>query len=62
MLANVRVEYAFTVIDPAVPPERRISPRRSLYVLVGALLGFTLGISAAYLRSIRRRRIGSTST
>jgi uncharacterized protein involved in exopolysaccharide biosynthesis len=54
MLANARTEYAFTVIDPAVPPERRESPRRSLYVLVGAFMGGVVGLFVAYLRRKRR--------
>jgi len=51
MLANVRVEYAFTVIDPAVAPERRLSPKRSLYILAGLVAGFAIGVLVAYLRS-----------
>jgi uncharacterized protein involved in exopolysaccharide biosynthesis len=53
MLANVRTEFAFTVIDPAVPPERKYRPRRSLYVLYGMFLGFAIGVMAAYWRSAR---------
>lgn len=54
MLANARTEYAFTVIDPATPPERRESPRRSIYVLVGAFMGAVAGLFVAYLRRKRR--------
>jgi uncharacterized protein involved in exopolysaccharide biosynthesis len=53
MLANVRTEFAFTVIDPAVPPERKYRPQRSLYVLFGLFLGFAIGVLAAYWRSAR---------
>jgi uncharacterized protein involved in exopolysaccharide biosynthesis len=53
MLANVRMEFAFTVIDPAVPPERKDHPKRSLYVLFGLFLGFAIGVLAAYWRSAR---------
>jgi uncharacterized protein involved in exopolysaccharide biosynthesis len=53
MLANVRMEFAFTVIDPAVPPERKYRPKRSLYVLFGLFLGFSIGVLAAYVRSAR---------
>ena len=53
MLANVRMEFAFTVIDPAVPPERKYRPHRSLYVLFGLFLGFAIGVLAAYWRSAR---------
>jgi uncharacterized protein involved in exopolysaccharide biosynthesis len=53
MLANVRTEFAFTVIDPAVPPERKYRPKRTLYVLFGLFLGFAIGVLAAYVRSAR---------
>ena len=54
MLANARAEYAFTVIDPAVPPERKISPHRSIYILFGAFAGSAIGLLVAYLRRKRR--------
>lgn len=44
MLANAREEYAFTVVDPAVAPEFRSSPRRTLIVLTGGGLGFVISI------------------
>jgi len=53
MLANVRREFAFTVIDPAVAPERKYRPHRSLYVLFGWCFGFAIGVLAAYWRSAR---------
>jgi uncharacterized protein involved in exopolysaccharide biosynthesis len=53
MLANVRAEYAFTVVDPAVAPERKISPHRSIYIVVGALFGAMLGFLIAYVRRQR---------
>ncbi len=56
MLANGRAEYAFTVVDPAVPPEERISPRRTLMVLVGAVIGAFLGTVIALSHSMYRRR------
>ena len=39
MLANVRPEYVFRVIDPAVVPEERAKPSRALIAIVGTLLG-----------------------
>jgi uncharacterized protein involved in exopolysaccharide biosynthesis len=47
MLASTRSEYAFTVIDPAVPPEIKYKPNRSAIVCAGLLLGLILGIMAA---------------
>jgi uncharacterized protein involved in exopolysaccharide biosynthesis len=52
MLANARVEYAFTVVDPAVAPESRISPRRTLMVLTGAALGVLLGVFVAIVINV----------
>jgi uncharacterized protein involved in exopolysaccharide biosynthesis len=50
MLANARREYAFTVVDPAVPPELRYYPRRTAMVVIGAIAGLLLGIAAAVIR------------
>jgi uncharacterized protein involved in exopolysaccharide biosynthesis len=43
MLASTREEYAFSVIDPAVVPEERVWPRRTLIVATGIALGGLLG-------------------
>lgn len=59
MLANGRLEYAFTIVDPAVAPEIRISPKRTLMVLTGLVLGAVLGTIAAFVRNaLLRRRAG----
>jgi uncharacterized protein involved in exopolysaccharide biosynthesis len=55
MLANARPEYAFTTVDPAVPPELRSSPQRTLMVLFGLVLGFTIGVGAAFGHHLYRR-------
>ena len=47
MIASTRVEYAFTTIDPAVPPEGKYRPNRSVMVVTGLLLGLILGIFVA---------------
>lgn len=63
MLANGRIEYAFTVVDPAVSPELRVSPRRTIIVLTGIVLGFFFGAIIALLVDLRsrlRRDAGST--
>ena len=60
MLANARAEeYAFRIVDPAVKPEMRASPRRKLIVLSGGVIGLFVGIIVAFvLRLWRRLRAG----
>jgi uncharacterized protein involved in exopolysaccharide biosynthesis len=55
MLANARDEYAFTVVDPAVAPETRTSPRRKLIVLSAGVLGVFFGVLAAFAINIFRQ-------
>jgi LPS O-antigen subunit length determinant protein (WzzB/FepE family) len=55
MLANARKEYAFVVVDPAVTPELRFSPKRTLMVILGGLLGGIVGILVALGRNLWRR-------
>ncbi len=56
MLAHGRPEYAFTVVDPAVAPEHRFSPRRTLMVASGLFIGGFLGSLVAWARKAARRR------
>jgi len=61
MLANGKIEYAFQVADPAVPPEIRARPKRTLIVMMGALLGLIIGTGAAYVVDTRRSHtLGAT--
>jgi len=55
MLANARKEYAFVVVDPAVTPEDRFSPRRTFMVILGGLLGGIVGVMVALGRNLWRR-------
>ena len=55
MLANGRTQYAFTIVDPAVPPEVRFSPRRTLMVISGLFGGGFLGSLFVWARSAIRR-------
>lgn len=55
MLANARAEFAFKVIDPAVPPEIRLKPQRKIIVLLGTALGFVLAAAIALVHSRLRR-------
>jgi uncharacterized protein involved in exopolysaccharide biosynthesis len=64
MLANGRPDYAFTVVDPAVPPELKAGPHRAIATLIGLSLGFLLGLTIAVLHrtlSRFRRRLAQAS-
>ena len=50
MLADVREEYVFQVVDPAVVPDTRIAPKRSLIAVLGTLLGGMLAVSFVLIR------------
>lgn len=56
MMANVRKQYAFAVIDPAVTPEPAsfVRPRRVVMVGVGIVLGLLVGLAYACIRWVRR--------
>ena len=51
MLANIREEYAFKVIDPAVAPDKDnfVRPRRVLLISLGFIVGLSIGIFIALL-------------
>ncbi len=59
MLANSRSEYAFTVIDPAVAPELRFSPKRAqmviIFTFVGGFLGCLVALAAHTLAQRRQK-------
>ena len=46
-LANARPQYAFKILDPAVVPEERSHPSRSLIVILSLMLGGMLGVFVA---------------
>jgi len=59
MFANVRDEYVFKTIDPALIPELKAEPKRGMICLLGLFLGVAIGTSinlAKYfkVRSLKR--------
>jgi LPS O-antigen subunit length determinant protein (WzzB/FepE family) len=63
MLANGRVEYAFRVVDPAVPPATRSKPKRAEIVLFAVAVGFIFSsiVVIAYFRFRDTRAITGTA-
>lgn len=54
MLAKGPGDYALKVIDPAVTPERKSGPLRSLWVLAGGFVGFLISLVVVFLRTTWR--------
>lgn len=54
MLANVREEYMFRTLDPAMVPETPSGPNRRLIVMVAFLLGGMLGVFGIFIRHMVR--------
>ena len=54
MLAEVREEYVFKTIDPAVAPEIKSKPSRALICVLGTLLGGMLGVVIVLIRHYAR--------
>ena len=50
MLAEVRPEYVFKTIDPAVVPELKSKPRRAIICILGTLLGGVIAVGIALIR------------
>ena len=50
MIANVTEETAFKVIDPALPPSKRVSPKRTQMTIFGSIIGFFLSCFFVLIR------------
>lgn len=61
MFANVREQYAFKTIDPALIPELNDSPKRALICLLGVILGGMLGVILVLIRFFSKNHKQSVS-
>ena len=57
MLAEVRKDYVFKIVDPAVVPELKSKPRRSIIIIIAGFLGGIVGIIIILFRSGRQAYI-----
>lgn len=63
MLARGNEEFAFRVIDPAVPPKYRSRPKRTILVLLATSFGGFLAVCIVLLRhAIRKNAVKTTSS
>ncbi|SHK36614.1 LPS O-antigen chain length determinant protein, WzzB/FepE family [Marinobacter antarcticus] len=51
MLANAQPEYVFKTLDPAVAPQEKSEPKRTLIVVLAVMLGGMLGVFVVFLRA-----------
>ncbi len=56
MLANVRNEYVFKTVDPAVVSEKKDKPARALICILGLMLGAMLSVLFVLVRYFSNRR------
>ena len=54
MLANAQQEYVFKTVDPAVVPQEKSEPKRSLICIVATMLGGMLGVFIVFVRAFIR--------
>lgn len=55
MFAEVRDEYVFKTIDPALVPEEKAKPKRALICVLGTMLGGMLGVMLVLVRHFMRK-------
>ncbi|MFU2511030.1 Wzz/FepE/Etk N-terminal domain-containing protein [Pseudoalteromonas sp. ASV78] len=53
MFANVRDEYVFKTIDPALIPEEKIKPKRAIMCILGGVFGLIVGVLFVLFKSLR---------
>jgi len=58
MLANTRVQYAFSVVDKAVAPDRKSKPKRALIVLLSAFVAGFLAVVFVFIQEgVKQRKL-----
>ncbi|MEZ9368098.1 Wzz/FepE/Etk N-terminal domain-containing protein [Shewanella sp. 10N.286.51.B2] len=55
MFAEVREEYVFKTIDPALVPEEKAGPKRALICVLGTMLGGMLAVMIVLIRHFVRK-------
>lgn len=62
MLARGNEQFAFKIIDPAVPPKQRDRPHRTLMVALAIVLGGLLSMLVIFIRYAVRKNRGAGTT
>jgi len=53
MMANVSEEYAISVIDPAVVPRNKFTPKKLIGLIIGIIVGFVMSIILILYKEFR---------
>ena len=61
MLAEIRKDYVFKVVDSAFAPELKSEPKRAIIVIIGGFLGGIIGLIIILFRSGRKSHIAHQS-
>lgn len=61
MLAEVRDEYIFKTVDPAIAPEKKYKPKRALICILATLIGGMLGIVVVFIKNAIESRARTES-
>jgi uncharacterized protein involved in exopolysaccharide biosynthesis len=57
MWANGRTEYAFSIVDPARPPELRTRPSRTLITVLGTTAGLVTAVVVVFAGAAQSKRM-----
>ena len=58
MIATARNQFAFRVVDPAIPPSHKFSPRPMLWTIAGALFGILFGLFFSVIKETLQTNSG----
>jgi uncharacterized protein involved in exopolysaccharide biosynthesis len=61
MLAKVRHDYVFKVVDPAIAPDKKAKPQRALIIIIAGFLGGVLGLVIVLYRAGRQSHLAKKS-
>jgi capsular polysaccharide biosynthesis protein len=50
---NLNGVYELMILDPAISPESPIRPNMSLNLVLGAVIGFVIGVGVAFLSGLK---------
>ena len=56
MLAYSKPEYVFKVVDPAYVPDKKVFPRRILFLILGMFCGFVIGLFLSIFSSKKEQK------